>query len=190
LRCHDLSSFRPHSALLLHRSCLPELAPCCAFHVGPERQTPTGCRGFIGPIPPPLWMSFQLCYNDKYRSTVKSGCQEGRRHRGGLMAPEPQLASRTQRTAPLLPHQIRHPISQPHIPPSPPGPLSQCWERVRRGSGRLRLLCHCVTVSPIWGYYRFVFFLSLPATTCAGARSPCCTRRVFAFFHHPTHKRA
>src|SRR5690606_29370587 len=30
---------------------LPELAPC----LGPVRF-PVGCRGFIGPVPPPLWI--------------------------------------------------------------------------------------------------------------------------------------
>ena len=39
---------------------LPELAP----------GFPTGCRGFAGPVPPPLWMSVQFNCNGSYASIL------------------------------------------------------------------------------------------------------------------------
>src|SRR5690606_2007820 len=35
----------------------PELAPVPAASPGYERTRRDGCRGFAGPVPPPLWMS-------------------------------------------------------------------------------------------------------------------------------------
>jgi len=43
----------------------------------------TGCRGFIGPVPPPLWMSVQFSCSGGHRSISTLICQIGSNERSG-----------------------------------------------------------------------------------------------------------
>jgi len=63
---------------------LPELV-CRSWHpgrsVGRRRPTGSGCRGFIGPVPPPLWIRVRLYNYGLLRATIAGrteGCQTER----------------------------------------------------------------------------------------------------------------
>ena len=54
---------------LISQLTLSELAPCW-------RLSPTGCRGFTGPVPPPLWIrAFPIRLLTLKLSCFRRGCQ-------------------------------------------------------------------------------------------------------------------
>ena len=64
--------FQSTSAVSPCRCTLPELAP----KLSPSAERATGCRGFVGPVPPPLWMSVQVDCCGRNGSILGSICQK------------------------------------------------------------------------------------------------------------------
>ncbi len=59
-----------YAQFLIFQNMLPELAPVVVIVVVVAAITMLGCRGFVGPVPPPLWIRVVLFNCDE---TIASG---------------------------------------------------------------------------------------------------------------------